>query len=40
MTLCIHNVDTLNIFKKDFGSQKLIIDKMTVMRMMNFFVLC
>ena len=32
MTLCIHNVDTLNICMKEFGSQKLIIDKMTFMR--------
>ena len=30
MTLCIHNADTLNICMKEFGSQKLIIDKMTV----------
>ena len=28
----MHNVDTLNKCMKEFGSQKLIIDKMTVMR--------
>ena len=32
LTLCMHNVDTLNICMKEFCSLKLIIDKMTVMR--------
>ena len=36
MTLCIHNADTLNICMKEIGSQKLIIDKMTVMRPWTF----
>ena len=35
-TLCIHNVDTLNMTMKDFGSQKLIIDK----NLDNFSALC
>ena len=37
---CIHNVDTLNICMKEFGSQKLIIDKMTVMRTWTIFLDC
>ena len=32
LILCIHNVDILNICMKEFGSQKIIIDKMTAMR--------
>ena len=34
---CMHNVDTLNICMKEFSSQKLIIDKMTVMRTWTIF---
>ena len=30
LTLCIHNVDTLNMCMKEFDSQKNIIDKMTI----------
>ena len=30
MIFCIHNEDTLNICMKEFGSQKLIIDEITV----------
>ena len=30
--LCIHNEDILNICMKEFGLQKIIIDKMTAMR--------
>ena len=36
----MHNVDTLNICMKEFGSQKLIIDKMTVMRTWMIFQDC
>ena len=36
----MHNVDTLNICMKEFGSQKLIIDKMTVMRTWTIFPDC
>ena len=35
----MHNVDTLNICMKEFGSQKL-IDKMTVMRTWTIFQGC
>ena len=36
----MHNVDTLNICMKEFGSQKLIIDKITVMRIWTIFPDC
>ena len=36
----MHNVDTLNICMKEFGSQKHIIDKMTVMRTWTIFPDC
>ena len=36
----MHNVDTLNICMKEFGSQKLIIGKMTVMRTWTIFPDC
>ena len=36
----MHNVDTLNICMKEFGSQKRIIDKMTVMRTWTIFPDC
>ena len=36
----MHNVDTLNICMKEFGSQKLVIDKMTVMRTWAIFSDC
>ena len=36
----MHNVDTLNICMKEFTSQKLIIDKMTVMRTWTIFPDC
>ena len=29
---CLHNVDTLNICMKEFGSEKIIFDKMTAVR--------
>ena len=36
----MHNVDTLNICIKEFDSQKLIIDKMSVMRTWTIFPDC
>ena len=36
----MHNVDSLNICMKEFGSRKLIIDKMTVMRTWTIFPDC
>ena len=30
--LCLFNVDTLNICMKEFGSEKIIFDKMTAVR--------
>ena len=36
----MHNVDTMNICMKEFGSQKHIIDKMTVMRTWTIFTDC
>ena len=36
----MYNVDTLNICMKEFGSQKRIIDKMTVMRTWTIFPDC
>ena len=36
----MHDVDTLNICMKEFGSQKLIIDNMTVMRTCTIFPDC
>ena len=36
----MHNVDTLNICMKEFDSQKIIIDKMTVMRTWTIFPDC
>ena len=36
----MHNVDTLNICMKEFGLQKLIIDKMAVMRTWTIFPDC
>ena len=32
MILCLYNVDTLNICMKEFGSEKIIFDKMTAVR--------
>ena len=32
MILCVHNVDTLKICVKEFGTRKIIFDKMTAMR--------
>ena len=29
LILCLYNVDTLNIFMKEFGSQKIFFGKMT-----------
>ena len=40
LILCIHNVDILNICMKEFGSQKIIIDKMTAMRTLTIFQDC
>ena len=37
LILCINNVDILNICMKNFGSQKIIIDKMTAMRYLDNF---
>ena len=31
-TKCLYNVDTLNICMKEFGSEKIIFDKMTAVR--------
>ena len=39
-TLYTYNVDTFNICMKEFGSQKLIIDKMTFMRTWTIFPDC
>ena len=36
----MHNVDTLNICMKEFGSQKLNIDIMTAMRTWTIFLDC
>ena len=36
----MHNIDTLRICIKEFGSQKLIIDKMAVMRTWTIFPHC
>ena len=32
LILCLYNVDTLNICMKEFGSEKIIFDKMTAKR--------
>ena len=32
LILCLYNVDTLNICMKEFGSEKIIFDKMTAVR--------
>ena len=32
LILCLYNVDTLNICMKEFGSEKMILDKMTAVR--------
>ena len=32
LILCLYNVDILNICMKEFGSQKIIFDKMTAVR--------
>ena len=32
MILSLYNVDTLDIFMKEFGSEKIIFDKMTAVR--------
>ena len=32
LILCLYNVDTLNICMKEFGSEKILFDKMTAMR--------
>ena len=32
LILCLYKVDTLNICMKEFGSEKIIFDKMTAMR--------
>ena len=39
LILCLYNVDTLNICMKEFGSQKLIFDKMTAERTLTIFPL-
>ena len=40
LTLCIHNVYTWNTYIKECGSQKLIIDKLTVVRTWTIFLDC
>ena len=35
--LCLFNVDTLNICMKEFGSEKIIFDKMTAVRTYTIF---
>ena len=37
MILCLHNLDTLNICMREFGSQKYIIAKMTALRSYTIF---
>ena len=37
LILCPHNIDTLNICMKAFGSDKIIFDKMTAVRTMTIF---
>ena len=32
LILCLYNEDTLNISMKEFGSEKIIVDKMTAVR--------
>ena len=32
LILCLYNEDTLNICMKEFGSEKIIFDKMTAVR--------
>ena len=32
LILCLYNVDTLNICMKEFGSEKMIFDKLTAVR--------
>ena len=32
LILCLYSVDTLNICMKEFGSEKIIFDKMTAVR--------
>ena len=32
LILCLYNVNTLNICMKEFGSEKIIFDKMTAVR--------
>ena len=32
LILCLYNVDTLNIYMKEFGSEKIIFEKMTAVR--------
>ena len=32
LILCLYNIDTLNICMKEFGSEKIIFDKMTAVR--------
>ena len=36
MILFLYNVDTLNICMKEFGSEKIIFDKMTAVRTYNY----
>ena len=36
--LCLYNVDTLNICMKEFGSEKIIFDKMTAVRTYTIFL--
>ena len=36
-TLCLHNIGTLNICMKEFGSEKYFFDKMTAMRTWTIF---
>ena len=36
LILCLYNIDTLNIFMKEFGSEKIIYDKMTAVRIFSY----
>ena len=39
LILCLFNIDTLNICMKEFGSDKIIFDKMTAVRTKTIFPL-
>ena len=37
LILCLYNVDTLNICMKEFGSEKIILDKIIAVRTLTIF---